>query len=189
MSESRWRAQRVDLVTCHLKSKLLRYPGGRFDPVDEGERARYAGYALALRAAEAITVRADATSRLGGQGQRRALIVLGDLNDEPPAATTQLLGPPGSELDTPGFNRPDRGDGQRLWSLAPCIPEQRRFSRRFNGRNELIDHILVSHALVQRVQSADAGTAGVRSISSDPTERRNAAASDHAPVIARFNIP
>ena len=49
----------VELLTCHLKSKLLRFPGG-FQPHDEGERARYAGYALALRAAEAITLRADA---------------------------------------------------------------------------------------------------------------------------------
>ena len=39
-------------MTCHLRSKLLRFPGGRFQPRDEGERARYAGYALALRAAE-----------------------------------------------------------------------------------------------------------------------------------------
>jgi hypothetical protein len=34
----------VDLVTCRLKSKLLSYPGNRFNPRDEGERARYAGY-------------------------------------------------------------------------------------------------------------------------------------------------
>jgi hypothetical protein len=35
----------------------MHYPGGRFNPHDEGERARYPGYALALRAAEAITAR------------------------------------------------------------------------------------------------------------------------------------
>jgi hypothetical protein len=54
----------VDLVTCHLKSKLLSYPGDRFNPRDEGERARYAGYALALRASEAITLREYATGLL-----------------------------------------------------------------------------------------------------------------------------
>jgi hypothetical protein len=51
----------VDLVTCHLKSKLLHYPGDRFDPRDQGERARYARYTLALRAAEAITLRDNVT--------------------------------------------------------------------------------------------------------------------------------
>jgi predicted extracellular nuclease len=140
----------VDLVTCHLKSKLLSYPGERFNPCDEGERARYAGYALALRAAEAITLRHYATGLLDGQGQQRAVIVLGDLNDEPLAATTQiLLGPPGSEIGTRGFDRDDAGDADLLWNVAPRIlPEERRFSRVFNGRPELIDHILVSHALV-----------------------------------------
>jgi endonuclease/exonuclease/phosphatase family metal-dependent hydrolase len=68
-----------------------------------------------VRAAEAVTLRAFANRLLDGQGRERAVIVLGDLNDEPAAATTQiLLGPPGSEIGTPGFVRPDQGDGARL---------------------------------------------------------------------------
>jgi hypothetical protein len=94
-----------DLVTCHLKSKLLSSPGSASPRTTRGERARYAGYALALRAAEAITLRDYATALLDGQGQQRALFVLGDLADEPLAATTRiLLGPPGSEIDTRGFD-------------------------------------------------------------------------------------
>jgi hypothetical protein len=31
----------IDLVTCHWKSKLLTFPGSRFQPRDEGERARF----------------------------------------------------------------------------------------------------------------------------------------------------
>ena len=34
------------VAVCHLKSKLLSYPDGRFQPRDEGERARYGAYAL-----------------------------------------------------------------------------------------------------------------------------------------------
>jgi hypothetical protein len=69
----------------------------------------------------------------------------GDLNDEPEAATTQILyGPPGSEIGTGGFNQPDQGDGQRLWNLAARIPEPERYSRIYRGRRELIDHILAS---------------------------------------------
>jgi endonuclease/exonuclease/phosphatase family metal-dependent hydrolase len=148
----------VDLVNCHLKSKLLTFPGGRFSPRDEGERARFAGYALYRRAAEAVTVRGFADDLLDERGRQRAVIVLGDLNDEPTAATTQiLLGPRGSEIGTSGFERPDQGDGSRLWNLAPLIPEGRRFSRVFRGRGELIDHVLVSHALVQRVEQVDTG--------------------------------
>ena len=32
--------ERIRLVTAHLKSKLVTYPGGRFAPLDEHERAR-----------------------------------------------------------------------------------------------------------------------------------------------------
>jgi endonuclease/exonuclease/phosphatase family metal-dependent hydrolase len=179
----------IDLVTCHLKSKLLSYPGGRLTPHDEGERARYAAYALYLRAAEAVTLRAFADELLDDEGHERAVILLGDLNDEPAAATTQIpLGPPGSEIGTPGFERPDRGDASRLWNLAPLIPAERRYSRVFRGRRELIDHILVSRALVQRVESVDTGPGEAPSITEDHTARRDEPASDHLPVVAHLQL-
>jgi hypothetical protein len=117
----RVRVAGIDLITTHLKSKLLSYPDGRFTPRNEDERARYAGYALSLRAAEAIPLRVHATALLAAG---RTVVVLGDFNDEPLAATTQiLLGPPGSEFKTGGFGVPDKGDAQRLWNLAPMLPE------------------------------------------------------------------
>lgn len=103
--------QSVQLVTAHLKSKLLTFPGDRHQPRDEDERARFAAYALYRRAAEAASLRVAVTAALGGFGRERSLVIAGDLNDTPEAATTQLLlGPPGSELDTPGFAQPDQGD-------------------------------------------------------------------------------
>ena len=39
----------MHVLTCHLKSKLLTFPGGRFSPRDEDERARFATYALFRR--------------------------------------------------------------------------------------------------------------------------------------------
>jgi endonuclease/exonuclease/phosphatase family metal-dependent hydrolase len=179
----RVRVAGIDLITTHLKSKLLRY-AGRFQPKDEDQRARYAGYALALRTAEAITLRHHATALLK---ERRTVVVLGDLNDEPLAATTQiLLGPPGSELETGGFDQPDKGDPQRLWNLAPMLPDGRAFSRIFSGRPELIDHILVSHPLAQALEAVDTGTTDLPSITGP---RPASDGSDHAPVFARFDLP
>lgn len=178
--------RRLDLLTCHLKSKLLSYPGGRFSPTDETERARYAVYALNRRAAEAATVRDAATALLDGDGRQRALLVLGDLNDEPAAATTQILqGPPGSEIGTAGYLRPDQGDGQRLFNLAALVPAEQRYTRLYRGQPQLIDHILASHALTSRLTPGDVTTADTTlpSIGDDPTRRRNAAGSDHRPVI------
>ncbi|MEU7905070.1 endonuclease/exonuclease/phosphatase family protein [Actinoplanes sp. NPDC049118] len=185
--------QRVTMLVCHLKSKLLSFPGpngaSRFSPRNEAERARYAAYALYRRTAEAVTVRVAVDDLLHGAGQR-PLVLVGDLNDEPSAATTQILyGPPGSQLGTAGFSRPDRGDDSRLWSLAPLIPEETRFSRVYQGRPELIDHILVSHALLDRVREVRTVTdRRLPSVGDDPAERRSAPDSDHAPIFATIDV-
>ncbi|MFE2417908.1 endonuclease/exonuclease/phosphatase family protein [Streptomyces hokutonensis] len=181
----------VTVAVAHLKSKLLTYPGNRFFPHDEGERARYGAYALYRRAAEAASLRALADELLAGEGKTRDVAVLGDMNDEVQAATTQiLLGPPGSEIGTPGYDRPDRGDAVRLWDVAPLIPADQRYSRINSGRRELIDHILTSHHLVHRVTTAGTGLPGdgtlrLPSVGPDPAERRGAPGSDHAPVWVR----
>lgn len=87
--------------------------------------------------------------------------------------------------------RPARqGDAARLWNIAPLIPEKQRFSRVHSGRPELIDHILVSHRLLDRVTGAGTGAplqeAPLPSVDEDPNARRDATGSDHAPVWARI---
>src|SRR5215472_15972996 len=194
----------VHALTAHLKSKLLSFPSpdpgqSRFDTHDEGERARFGLYALDQRAAEAATVRAWATGQLQGQGQQRYVLVCGDLNDTPQAATTQLLlGPPGSQLGTGGFTQPDAGDGNRLWNLAPEMPAgdpvtgagAANWSRINNGVKELIDQILVSHLLVHALDSTESlPMDGMVSATADPASLAGMTApSDHRPVIARFDL-
>lgn len=180
--------QELVIVACHLKSKLLSFPphpGGktRFTPHDEGERARVADYALSRRAAEAATVRALADTLLAGEGKTRQVMVAGDLNDEAEAATTQiLLGPPGSELGTAGATHPDKGDTSRLWNLAPRLPEGERYSRDYHGRHELIDHLMVSHALLGRAKEVHTlrPEDGLPSVTDDPVGRRKDPVTDHA---------
>jgi endonuclease/exonuclease/phosphatase family metal-dependent hydrolase len=179
----------VDLIAVHLKSKLLSYPGERFTPRDEGERARYGVYALSRRAAEAATVRAGVDVLLAGRGQDRAVVVAGDLNDEPQAATTQiLLGPGGSELGTHGFARPDAGDAHRLWNLSPLIPNHEQYTRIYRGKGELIDHLLVSHVMVRRAMQVTTGQLPVPSVGDDPSQRKGQPGSDHRPVVATFDL-
>ncbi|MFC6879065.1 MULTISPECIES: endonuclease/exonuclease/phosphatase family protein [Actinomadura] len=185
----------LTLVSAHLKSKLLSFTGPdgrpRFTPRDEGERARVAAYALYRRTAEAVTVRALADRFIEDRGHERQVMVMGDLNDEPLAATTQILyGPPGSEIGTAGENQPDKGDRARLWNLAARIPEPERFSRVFHGRRELIDHIMVTRSLLRRaldVHTLRPGQgAGLPSVTDDPAARRDDPASDHALVFTRL---
>jgi endonuclease/exonuclease/phosphatase family metal-dependent hydrolase len=187
----------MHLITAHLKSKLLTYPSPpdhpRYNPKDENERARVAGIALLRRTAEAVAVRVQANKILEHDASN-ALIVLGDMNDVTEAATTQILqGPSGSEIGTRGFNQPDKGDDTRLFNLAPLIPEDRRYSRIENGHKELIDHILVSQEMLpgtpRRVPGVDSYVDDpLPSVTNNPTERRGKPGSDHAPVMATFEI-
>ena len=208
----------VSVVNVHFKSKLISYArqkglvgGSTFRPNDEGERYRYAAYALFRRTGEALTVRERVNQLLSpacgstepedGLGRSRAVIVCGDLNDEPLAATTQLLqGPAGSEIGTGGFGAEDKGDGYRLWNLARLLnlgengepPLEAPYSRKFKGRGELIDHILASHRLVHPghtpVVRTVMATASLPSVTEDPGERSGDPASDHAALLASFQL-
>jgi endonuclease/exonuclease/phosphatase family metal-dependent hydrolase len=190
---------RIHLITAHLKSKLLTYPGtagrSRFTPKNENERARVAALALLKRAAEATALRVKANGLLEGNAEE-AVILLGDMNDVTEAATTQMLqGPSGSQIGTGGFNRPDKGDDTRLFNLAPLIPEERRYSRVHAGRKELIDHIFISEELLRgqprRLPQADShvsATSPLPSLGDDPNSRRGKPGSDHAPLTATFEL-
>ncbi|MEO8182906.1 MAG: endonuclease/exonuclease/phosphatase family protein [Deltaproteobacteria bacterium] len=195
----------INIVTAHLKSKLLTFPGGTFSTKDENLRARVASLALAERTQEAVTLR-TAANEIIWKNNNEALIVLGDFNDVPEAASTQiLLGPDGSQPDDSesggvGFNRPDAGDDARLFNLAKRIPAETRYSRVNNGVPELIDQILVSEELVPFtdatkkkrilpiVESHPELQGGIDSVGGNPNARRNKPASDHAPVIATFDF-
>ena len=192
----------VDLITAHLKSKLLTFPrpggGSSFAPRDEEERAQAAGVALMRRAAEAVTVRVWINSLLEGN-ERTPLLLLGDVNDVPEAQTSLILvGPPGSEIGTAGFNRPDEGDDARLFNLAPMIPEDRRYSRVERGRPELLDQIFASEELfpvggndrkqLPEVDSHVGFEDELRSVGGNPGEREGEIAPDHAPVTASFQL-
>jgi len=158
----------VDVINVHLKSKLVEYPGGGFSTDDESLRTTATGLTLKRRMAEAITVRAR-VDRLLAQGHR--VVVLGDFNAAPDAATTQRL-----------CGSHGHSDAQRLLNLTDRIPAAARWSRRNNGQRDMLDQILVSDGLFHH--------------HTDPVEPPTVAVlnddlpsdvSDHAPVYATFH--
>jgi endonuclease/exonuclease/phosphatase family metal-dependent hydrolase len=174
------------VLTTHLKSKLLTYPGNRRFPRSENERARGAGLATLRRTAEAVALRVHlnavmAAAAAGGQ-PAMPTVLCGDLNDGVDAVTTVLL-----EGPTDGDpNRPDKGDPVRLYNLGRMLPPQRAYSRIYEGRGELIDHVMVSRDLRLRVAAVDALVDDIGSITASLRAREKAVVPDHAPVVARF---
>lgn len=193
----------IHLIGLHLKSKLLSFPrasDSSFTPRDETERAQVAGLALRRRTAEAVTLRLYANQLLTAN-QQTQLLLLGDFNDVPEAQTSLLFnGPPGSEIEGAndsnlGFHRSDKGDDVRLFNLSPLIALERRYSRIYRQRRELLDQIMVSEELLPLVQGrrrlprVDSWVdfAGqLASIEDNPAGRISAIAPDHAPVVAEF---
>ena len=186
------------IITCHFKSKLLTFPGGFFSTNDEDLRARIGAVALMRRTVEAAQVRLEVNQLLNNH-PNDGVIVLGDLNDGPEAATSQLLlGPTGSEIGTLGFDRPDQGDASRLFNTDVLIDEERRYSRIHRGVGELLDQILASEELFPRTNGINRDLPSVDShidfsshlpsVSSNPTVRSSEIEPDHAPVTAEFNV-
>lgn len=186
------------IISCHLKSKLLTFPGGRFSTRDEDLRVRVGAVALMRRTVEAAQVRRE-VNQLMATNPADGIIVLGDFNDGPSAATSQLLlGPTGSEIGTLGFNRPDLGDATRLFNTDVLIDEERRYSRIHRGVRELLDQILASEELFPRNQGTHRSLPVVDShvdfseqmvsISDNPNLRSDQIEPDHAPVTAVFDI-
>jgi hypothetical protein len=104
--------------------------------------------------------------------------------DQPEAVTTELLlGPEDLSL-----SRPDKGDNVRLYNLAEYIQPERRYSRIYHKKRELIDHIMVSHELIFRLQKIDSCIEHIESIGPEVENRRLAIVPDHAPVYAEFQI-
>jgi endonuclease/exonuclease/phosphatase family metal-dependent hydrolase len=172
------------VVTTHLKSKILSFPGDRRYPLDEDERARGAGYALLRRAAEAVAVRVELNTWMPREPDV-PVVLAGDMNDEPSAVTTTLLGGP-TDSDP---NRPDRYDPYRLYSVADRLSPARAFSRIFRQRRELIDHVFVSRPPLLAGLTADSFVDDIVGIDEDLDSRRDAVVPDHAMVFARINWP
>lgn len=201
---------RVHIIALHLKSKLVNYPkaggGSSFSPKDEDQRATGSGLGLLRRTAEAITVRSHLNQIMKTASN---VIVLGDFNDEPQAATSQIfLGPIDADVTT--NNKTDKFG---LYNLVDKIsrkggPENDKkfltrketFSRVGQSGNELLDHILASKSLlgdskdlkkdIWKVKKVRILTDSIvnESVGINPDERIGRDHPDHAPVFARFAL-
>jgi endonuclease/exonuclease/phosphatase family metal-dependent hydrolase len=173
----------VNIITAHLKSKLVTYANGRRSPRDENERARETGVAEFKRTAEAVALRVYMNPLLANNDN--PLVLMGDLNDGPEATSTQiLLGPEDRSLE-----HRDKFDDIRLYNLVDYIAPERKFSRLYHKQRELIDHIAVSYELVFRRRQVDSYIEPIESIDQGTEVRREATFPDHAPIYARFEIP
>jgi hypothetical protein len=131
----------VTVVTAHFKSKLISYArlqglvgGSQFSPNDEGERLRYAGYALFRRAGEAMTVRDrldtvladpnDPTVSAGSEPSCSAVTSTTNPTPPPPRSSTARPVPRSTRPPAPVFNGPTRTTGTACSTSPPSSPNR-----------------------------------------------------------------
>ena len=142
------------VFVCHLKSKRPIYLADE-DEADPMVKARGTIRSLLMRGAEAAALRSLVVSvtRDPQPGERgEPCIVLGDLNDGISAVTTVAV------AGEPPFYKLRTAQKQPVWDVllynvfdiqARRSLESFAFSHIWNGRHELLDHILVSQEFVR----------------------------------------
>lgn len=143
------------LFNSHLKSKRPKYPEG--SGADNArnflfyERAQGAFRSLALRAGEALALRREVLRRL--DGSHDPVIVVGDLNDEIGAVTTEMVA---GEAPWRGWNILTK---KRYWDVelySAVRSHMRRtehssiYTHIWNGHYGTIDHVFVSQEFYYR---------------------------------------
>ena len=117
------------------------------------------------RVAQANFLRAQ-VERLRTEHPEREIVLLGDLNDTPGSnALRALTGP----AKTPTL----------VDSTVELVPEAERYSFIYEGRSELIDHILVTPGLEADVERAGVRHGNADLAVGDPWDAGPAHASDH----------
>jgi endonuclease/exonuclease/phosphatase family metal-dependent hydrolase len=172
--------QILHLVNLHLRAPLAApVPGGKIDSFAWKAVSPWAeGFFLAAtkRAGQALEIRLLVDSILDADPD--ALIaVAGDFNagvEETPVRIVR-----GDLADTGNENLA----GRTMNALDDRVPEARRYSVVHARRRELLDHILVSRALLNRAQGLEIDNEAL-----NDELGAVAAGSHHAPVVASFDV-
>ncbi|MDX1643242.1 MAG: esterase-like activity of phytase family protein [Thermoanaerobaculia bacterium] len=142
------------LINCHLKSKRGddRLFGSAQPPIAHTEEQRSAQTRLLRRFAQSLLER-DPAARI---------VLLGDMNEHEFRPPLRLLEGP-------------------LVNLVERLPPAERYTYNYQGNSQMLDHVLVSPALVDRVVAVRA----VHVNADRPADRR---VSDHDPIVVRFDL-
>ena len=169
----------VDVMVVHFKSKLGRMmqDADGQDLVDVSARgfAEAQLRSLVLRSAEALFVRGVVDDLLApGSAQ---IAIAGDFNDTLDSIPVQIVSGMGRGLDPALVLRP----------AASLVADDRRFSARHSPGPALIDHVLTSATLADRLVGCEIFNESLRDHGPHDPTAPPATDSDHALVVCTFS--
>jgi predicted extracellular nuclease len=138
---------KATVFVAHLKSKRPQFLPDEDAAAQKDPLVQAVGLtrSLILRAAESVALRALVVK--AAAGNQNPIFLLGDLNDDLPAVTTQIIA--GEEPWRFKSRDEKRVDWDRLLYSAHDLQEERSFrdvnyTHIYNGRYEVLDHVFVS---------------------------------------------
>jgi len=178
----------VTLIVVHWKSKIPSYTR-ELQGQAETDRWQSLGDAgegrlvtEAKRLAQAVQIR-RAVDHLLRRDPEARVVVLGDFNDGLDSEGLRIVAGDARACDSPSLA------ALELVACEEAIPADRRFTQVYRGRKEMLDHILISQALLPHFAGAEVHNERLRPALEGPGFDPFDAGSDHAPLLARFRVP
>jgi endonuclease/exonuclease/phosphatase family metal-dependent hydrolase len=176
----------LDIINVHLKSKLpTNIPGQKVDTYTWKTSSGWAeGFFLSSmkRVGQALETRM-LIDKLFDANADALIVVCGDFNADLGEVPVQAIR---GDVESTG------NDKLAKRVIVPCertIPEPSRYSLLHHGRGEMIDHLLVSRSLIAHYRGAEIHNELLHDESVAFGTDVKFPESDHAPVIAEFELP
>jgi len=177
----------LHLLNMHLKSKIAsNIPGGKIDTYTWRSVSAWAEGSFISsmkRMAQAVQARLIIDQIFDNHGEESLISVCGDFNANSEEVPVKTICGHVEETGNPAH-------APRV--LVPCernIPESSRYSLLHLGKGEMLDHIIVSRNLLRFFDHAEIHNEILPDESGAFRTDPKFPESDHAPVVAEFNIP
>jgi len=178
--------QPLHAINLHLRAPLAAMiEGQKIGPFSWRSAASWAeGFFIAAvkRSGQALEARLLADALFDGDPQAM-IAVCGDFNAETAEMPTRIL--MASDEDTGNSALTERN----LLPVSLSVPEERRYSVIHAGRPLLLDHMLVSRALLRGLHGAEIHNEGLVDELVDYANEGRSPESHHAPVVVEFEMP
>jgi endonuclease/exonuclease/phosphatase family metal-dependent hydrolase len=176
----------LHLMNVHMKSKIASNISGQ--KIDDYTWRSVAAWAEGSfissmkRVGQSLQVRLQIDRIFDEEGLNALIVVCGDFNAEAHEVPVKTICGPVEETGNPAHS---------LRVMIPCenhIPESARYSLLHLGKGEMIDHIIASRPLIRHFSHAEIHNEILPDESGAFRVDAKFPESDHAPVIAQFDL-
>lgn len=174
----------LHVLNLHLRAPLAAYrPDAKRHGVWQSTRDWAEGFHLSTlkRTGQALEARLLVDDLLDDDPQA-LIVVAGDLNADLHEMPLRLLCARSADTNNPALAT------RALMPAEQRLPEETRYTMIFDGRRVVLDHLLLSAALAERLSGVEARNEGLVDEMEAKASSRREPGSFHAPLVAAFEM-